>query len=59
MRKLQDILQEEMKDPEFKEEFDELEQDFQWAKSFLGLRKENGLSQKELAELAHTSQSYS
>ena len=51
-----DILNEELKDPEFKKEYDLLEDEFVLAKEILQLRKEQNLTQKELAKKVGTSQ---
>ena len=51
-----DILNEELKDPEFKKEYDLLEEEFVLAKEILQLRKEQNLTQKELAKKVGTSQ---
>jgi predicted transcriptional regulator len=51
-----DLLSEELKDPSFKKEFDVLEEEFILAKEVILLRKNNNLTQKELAKLAGTSQ---
>lgn len=53
---LEDLLSKELKDPEFKQEFDSLEEEFILAKEVILLRKTNNLTQKELAKLAGTSQ---
>ena len=57
MAKLNDILDKKMQDPEFREAFEEFEQSFKIAQHLAILRKQQGLTQKELAEKAHTSQS--
>jgi predicted transcriptional regulator len=57
MTKLNDVLKEKMRDPEFREAFEEFEQEFQIAEQLTALRKEKGYTQKELAKKAHTSQS--
>ncbi|MFW5762536.1 MAG: helix-turn-helix domain-containing protein [Cyclobacteriaceae bacterium] len=51
-----DILNEELKDPKFKKEYDLLEEEFVLAKEILQLRKEQNLTQKELAKKVGTSQ---
>lgn len=43
-------LSKEMKDPEFKEEYEKLGPEFQLVDSLLASRRELGLTQKELAE---------
>ena len=50
------LLKEELKNPKFKKEYDSLEEDFDIAKEVIKLRIEAGLTQKELAEKAGTSQ---
>ena len=57
MTRLNDILVKKMQDSEFKEAFEEFEQGFKIAQRLASLRKKKGLTQKELAEKAHTSQS--
>ncbi len=49
-------LNEELKDPEFKKEYDNLSTEFTLAKEIMQLRKMNNLTQKELAEKIGTSQ---
>jgi predicted transcriptional regulator len=51
-----DVLNKELKDPEFKKEYDSLEEEFILAKEILQLRKEQNLTQKELAKKVGTSQ---
>ena len=57
MTRLNDVLVQKMRDPEFREAFEEVEQEFQIAEQLTALRKKKGYTQKELAEKAHTSQS--
>ena len=57
MTKLNDALAQKMQNPEFRQAFDECEQEFQIAQQLTKLRKQKGYTQKELAEKAHTSQS--
>lgn len=57
MTRLNDVLKQKMRDPEFREAFEEFEQEFQIAEQLTALRKEKGYTQKELAKKAHTSQS--
>jgi ribosome-binding protein aMBF1 (putative translation factor) len=52
-----EMLKEELKDPVFRKEYDELEEEFEVAKQVIDLRLKKGLTQKELAEKANTSQS--
>ena len=51
-----DLLSNELKDNNFKKEYDSLEEEFNLAKEVMLLRKTNNLTQKELAQLAGTSQ---
>jgi DNA-binding XRE family transcriptional regulator len=51
-----DLLKKKLKDKEFKKEFDALEEEFEVAKEIIQLRTKAGLTQRELAERAHTSQ---
>ena len=43
-------LDEEMKKPEFKKEFDELDDEFQLLRALTEARKEAGMTQQQLAE---------
>jgi ribosome-binding protein aMBF1 (putative translation factor) len=52
-----EMLKEELKDPVFRKEYDELEEEFEVAKQVIDLRLKKGLTQKELAEKVNTSQS--
>ena len=52
-----EMLKEEIKDPAFRKEYNELEEEFEVAKQVIGLRIKKGLTQKELAEKVNTSQS--
>jgi len=54
--KYEDLLAEELKDPEFKREYDALEDEFTLAREIVALRKDRHLTQKELAEKIGTSQ---
>ncbi|MCI5122630.1 MAG: transcriptional regulator, partial [Candidatus Electrothrix sp. AUS4] len=56
MTKLDDVLAQKMRDPEFREAFEEVEQEFQIAEQLTALRKRKGYTQKELAEKAHPPQ---
>lgn len=51
-----DILERELKDPEFKKEYDALEDEFTLAREVILMRKDKNLTQKDLAKLAGTSQ---
>lgn len=49
-------LKKNLKDPEFKDEYQLLEKEFSIAQEILRLRKKRNLTQKELAELIGSSQ---
>ncbi|NTW69609.1 MAG: helix-turn-helix transcriptional regulator [Chlorobiaceae bacterium] len=51
-----DLLAENLKDKEFQKEYDALEEEFDVAREIIHLRLNAGLTQKELARKAHTSQ---
>lgn len=51
-----DFLEKQLKNKNFKKEFDLLEEEFEIAKEIIKLRKEANLTQKQLADLAGTSQ---
>lgn len=55
-RKFQDLLKEELKDSEIKEEYENLREEFELASKIIELRKKAGLTQEELAKKIHTSQ---
>ena len=48
--KFDDFLEEQLKDPEFKEEFEALQPEHAVIQAIIDARKEAGLTQKELAE---------
>ena len=50
------ILAKELENPEFKSEYDALEEEFSLAREVMQLRKNSNLTQKDLAKLAGTSQ---
>lgn len=50
MSKFKDYLNEQMKDPEFKAEFDALEPEFAIIQAMIDARKLRGITQKELSE---------
>ena len=52
----EDILKKELRDPEFRREYEALAEEFAVATEVIRLRKARGWTQKELAEHAHTSQ---
>ena len=51
-----DVLAENLKEEDFKKEYDALEEEFDVAKKIIHLRLTAGMTQKELARQAHTSQ---
>ena len=50
MTNFNDFLNEQMKDPEFKAEWDALDPEFSVIEAMLKARKESGLTQKQLSE---------
>jgi DNA-binding XRE family transcriptional regulator len=52
-----DLLKEQLKDPEFRKEYDALEEEFEVAKEVIRMRLKAKMTQKTLAEKAQTSQS--
>lgn len=50
MSKFRDYLDEQMKDPDFKAEFDALEPEFAIIQTMIDARKLRGITQKELSE---------
>jgi len=52
-----DYLKEQLKDPEFKKEYDALEPEFAIIQAIIDARKASGLTQKELAEKTGIAQS--
>jgi len=52
-----EMLKKELGNPEFRKEYEALAEEFEVAKQVIGLRIKKGLTQKELAEKVHTSQS--
>ena len=56
-RPLEDYLEEQMKDPAFRAEWDALEPEFALIRQMLDLRHRAGLSQRDLAEKAGVPQS--
>ena len=56
MDDLDKYLEEQLKDPEFKKEYDALEPQFAVIKALLDARREKGITQKELAELTGIAQ---
>ncbi len=51
-----EVLEEELKDHEFRRAYEESEEEFAVAKEIIRLRIAKGWTQRELAERAHTSQ---
>ena len=51
-----ELLKKQLKNNEFKKEYDVLNEEFEIAKEVIKLRKDANLTQKELADLAGTSQ---
>ena len=56
LKKFDDYLAEQLKDPEFKAGYDVLEPEFSLIKALMDARLEKGLTQKELAEMTGISQ---
>jgi predicted transcriptional regulator len=52
----EDYLREQLKDEEFKLEYEDLEEEFTIAREVIALRQKHNLTQKELAERVGTSQ---
>ncbi len=57
LRDWKSFKEEALKDPETNEEFEILEPEFQIVREIIRFRKENNLTQKELAEMLDTKQS--
>lgn len=57
MKKFDEYLEEQMKDPEFKKEYDALEPEFALIRAILDARREKGITQKELSERTGIAQS--
>ena len=57
MRRFEDYLNEKLKDPEFKKEYDALEPEFAIIQAMIDARKESGLTQKDLSERTGIAQS--
>ncbi len=57
MTKIRDLHQEWMKEPEYRHEYDSLEEEFRLADAIIGARMKAGLTQDELASRMHTTQS--
>lgn len=56
LEKFDDYLDKQLKDPEFKAEYDKLETAFSLADALISARIEKGITQKELAEMTGISQ---
>jgi DNA-binding XRE family transcriptional regulator len=54
--KYEDLLRESLKNKEFKNEYENLEDEFELAKEVISLRQKKRLTQKQLAEMIGTSQ---
>jgi predicted transcriptional regulator len=54
--KFGDLLKSEMKNEQFRKEYEQLEEEFYLAEEVIKLRQEQNLSQKDLAKIAGTSQ---
>ncbi len=55
-KNFRETLNEELKDPTFKREYDELEPEFAIINAIIDARKEMGLTQKQLSELTGITQ---
>ena len=51
MNTLNDFIDEQLKDPVFKEKYEALEPEFTVMQALIDARKERGMTQKELAEV--------
>ncbi len=56
MSSFNEYLKEQMKDPEFKQEYDALEPEFAIIQALIDARKASGLTQKQLAEITGIAQ---
>ena len=56
MSSFNEYLKEQMKDPEFKREYDALEPEFAIIQALIDARKASGLTQKQLAEITGIAQ---
>jgi len=57
MTNFNDYLQEQLQDPEFREEYDALDTEFSFIQAMIDARRETGMTQKQLAEKTGISQS--
>lgn len=55
-KKFRETLNQQLKNPEFKEEWDELEPEYQIIKAMLSSRAEKSMTQKQLADITGISQ---
>ncbi len=56
MKTFNNYLKEQLKDPEFKTEWDKLEPEFQIIRALIKIRNEKNISQKQLAKLTGINQ---
>ncbi|SEA04295.1 MULTISPECIES: helix-turn-helix domain-containing protein [unclassified Oribacterium] len=56
MTTLNDFIEEQLKDPVFKEKYDALEPEYSLIQALIDARKENGMTQKQLADATGISQ---
>lgn len=56
MRTLEKVLEEKLKNPEFKKEYEALQPEYELVSEILSARIEKGLTQKDLAQLTGISQ---
>ena len=54
--KYEDLLKKELRNKRFRKEYEKLEEEFTFSKEIIKLRHKAGLTQKQLAEKARTSQ---
>lgn len=57
MTNFNEYLQEQLQDPEFREEYDALDTEFSFIQAMIDARRETGMTQKQLAEKTGISQS--
>ena len=55
-KNFRETLNEQLQDPAFKKEYDDLEPEFQIIRAMMDARKEMGLTQKQLSELTGIAQ---
>lgn len=56
-KNFRDLLNERLKDEDFKKEYDELTPEYEVVKAFLNARKQSNMTQKELSEKSGVAQS--